>query len=330
MERLIEQMFDEVKRSRKRKIVCLSTTANINNPPLHVGGVRNTPTAICANFIFADLAWLRSVIEKFDGVADYFLLDCEWKNEAKDLQEVSRGLIQKSKILVYKPNDVTVEALDMWLAVMKPIQAGLRTAVLGCGNIGSKIGLKLAERGSTVLFWGRNRRRLEQVVSGLEIIKRGGGSFEISTEIHEVTRGADLLLGCTPGTPVVSARAISGLAPGALVIDVGNGTITEEGLREIERRNIRAYCLTPHAGFAGFMACWEQTREQLSRMHTKRVSSELTLISPGIIGGYGDVIVDDVESVGTVFGVCDGKGDTLPPGEAEPFLRRVERHVTGK
>ena len=35
------------------------------------------------------------------------------------------------------------------------------------------------------------------------------------------------------------------------------------------------------------------------------------LLSSGLLGGYGDIILDNIQKPKRIFGVCDGRGDFL-------------------
>src|SRR3989338_8690206 len=88
--------------SSKEKILCVSTTANLNNPVVYFGGMRETDTTIAGNIILRDASLLDEIVSVFDGVVDYFVVDCEVKNELKDLEALMLAKIKKSKVLVYK------------------------------------------------------------------------------------------------------------------------------------------------------------------------------------------------------------------------------------
>ena len=38
---------------------------------------------------------------------------------------------------------------------------------------------------------------------------------------------------------------------------------------------------------------------------------ELIYYRPGFLGGYGDIILDNIQKPKKIFGVCDGRGDFL-------------------
>lgn len=331
MEARLDQVFRDITSAvGVTRLVCLATTANLNNPPFYVGATRRTADTIAANFIFADLAMLPRVIARFDGAVDGFLVDCEHKNAAGELLQRAVELARSTEVRAFKPNDITVESLDSWLAELAVDWSGRRVAVAGVGNVGGKIALCLAERGARVALWRRDRDALRAIAHGLALLKRGTGEFVACDTLTDACRDAELILGCTPGIAVIDESAVTAAANGAIIIDVGNGTIGAEGLRAAQNNGIKVMCLTPNAGWHGFIARRNSARAQLASMRVRRLADGLTLISPGLIGPRGAVLVDDVDRPERIIGVCDGRGDILSPEQAKPFLELLERHDYGK
>lgn len=319
-----ESTYAKLKASGKTTIVSLSTTANVNLPDCYLGGLRETLDTIAANYIFSDLALLPEIIRFFDGKVDFFFLDCEQKNNAAALESEARNLIGKSEIVTYKPNDITVETLDTWLTELMPDMRGVDIAIIGAGNIGFKTALHLVERGANVALYSRNRQRVLTGIEGLQTFMRGEGSLRAAKSLKDAVKGCAILLGCSPGTPVIDAQAISAMTGDGLIIDVGNGTIAPDAIEKAIQQGIRTICLTPHAGYAGFITRWQQAKEQLGKMRSRQMENDVRVIGLGVFGAYGDILVDDVDDPQKTFGVCDGKGDILCDSEAEDFLKRLE------
>lgn len=311
------------------RFVVLATTANVRNAPFYVGGLRRGSGYAAANFIFRSVDRLADVVAAFDGQVDAFLIDVEVKNELCDLPAQAARLIRHSPCLQVKPNDMTVEALDMWLTLMRPTLEGASALIVGSGNLGGKLALKLAERGARVELVGRHTEKVRRIASGLMAISRGRGRIEPSAYTPDQwcpSGPVDVVLGCTPGVAGVSVAMVEHADAGALLIDVGNGTLSAEALECAARRQLAIYCLSPEAGFAAWVAAHGFAVQQLRRMTRRELPDGAAVVGPGVLGRYGDIIVDDPNGWSRVIGVCNGAGDTLPPEAADPFLAKLETH----
>ncbi len=322
LELSIQNIKKRLDASNKEKLLCLSTTANLNNPDVFFGGIRETPTTIAGNIIVRTLDNVESLIEIFDGYVSYFLVDCEIKNEVPNLEAYALTRVHKSKVLVYKPNDFTVASLDMLLACTRGSLRGQKVAIIGLGNVGAKIALKLCERGANILVYERAQERMSTVITGLNITKRSDTQILGFASPMEAVQGADIVLGCTPGIPAIDKTMVASLNPGAMIVDVGNGTLKEDGIVEARNRGIEIHVLSSFGGYLGMIEDWLFQRKMLSGMRQKQFDG-FTLIVPGILGAYGDILVDSIENMTRVIGLCDGKGDIMPIDEAKHFVQNI-------
>ncbi len=322
LELSIQNIKKRLDTSNKEKLLCLSTTANLNNPDVFFGGIRETPTTIAGNIIVRTLDNVEHLIEIFDGYVSYFLIDCEIKNEVPNLEAYALTRVHKSKVLVYKPNDFTVASLDMLLACTRGSLRGQKVAIIGLGNVGAKIALRLCERGANISVYERAQERMNSVITGLNITKRSDTNIRGFASALEAIHHADIVLGCTPGIAVIDKIMVASLNAGAMIIDVGNGTLTEDGIIEARNRGIEVHVLSSFGGYLGMIEDWLFQRKMLSGMRQKQFDN-FTLIVPGMLGARGDILVDSIEQTTRVIGLCDGKGDILPVDEAKQFIQNI-------
>jgi hypothetical protein len=318
---LIDRIATELMATQGKRYVALSTTANRNNPPFYVSGLRQGNGVAAANFIFAAPDLLPEVIARFDGRIEAFLLDTEIKNSLEDLVERAEKLIQKTPIVRIKPNDMTAMALDLWLAILLPTMRGISALIVGTGNIGAKIALMLAERGAEVRLLGRDMASVERIASGLNEIKRGHGHVMLADRDNPAT-GSSIILGCTPGISAVTSAMINQAAQDSIVIDVGNGTLFPEAVQAAHQRGISVFCLSSEAGFIGWIAALAHARDQIDHMKRRTFPNGIAVIGPGVLGAYGEIIVDDPDNWHRILGVCDGRGDVLRPEDGASFIQR--------
>ena len=101
---------------------------------------------------------------------DYIFLDAEKKFHQNfrtmvlrlTLKDLEKEMIKKSKILIFKANDLTLDAIDIFLSqiTLDDIRGmgNKKITILGAGNLGSKLALRLVERGANVCINRRNKK----------------------------------------------------------------------------------------------------------------------------------------------------------------------------
>ena len=131
-----------------------------------------------------------------DGLVDYIFIDAEKKlvtipspdlepfeffnlSHFRPIKSVEYGnisracikVIDKTPVYEYKANDITIEATWHFLIEKYTDLSGKNIVIIGAGNTGSKLALKLVECGSSISLVTNNSGRTKKVVEGLNRIK---------------------------------------------------------------------------------------------------------------------------------------------------------------
>ncbi|MFN8255586.1 MAG: NAD(P)-dependent oxidoreductase [Bacteroidales bacterium] len=316
----LHKIKEKLLASDKKKLLSISTTANVNNPDFVVGSLRETETTLAGNIILRSANYIEEIISFFDGLVDYFLLDPEVKNELHDLEQHAKKWIKKSKYLVYKPNDFTVAALDMLIAVKSGSLAGKKIAILGSGNIGAKTALVLCERGAHVYLYDKDAEKSEKVAIGFNLVAKSIQKI-IPVSTMEEIKEIDIVIGCTPGIKAITKEIV--IKTKNYLVDAGNGCFTGEAIACAKETNKPIYVLSSFPGYYGMIENWIKTMAMNERKKIKKVSSLVSLISPGILGTRGDILVDNPENPTKIIGICDGTGDVLYGTEAVDEMEKI-------
>ncbi len=306
-------------------VLCLATTTNINNPPVLIGSLRMYDGILAGNLIFRETTRLPEIIKYFDRAVSLFFVDCEIK-AGIDLGAIAIELIPQEKRHFFKPNDFTVEAADEWVAQRVPIMKGASIAIIGAGNIGTKLALRLAERGGNVNLVGRRVKALEAAVNGLNAMLRGDGAVTASPSIKEACTGSDIIIGCTAGSAVIDAEAVE-MSQASLLLDIGNGCFTRGAIAVAHDRGLLLEVLSPTAGWEGFIRRYVVTRKLQQGLGRRQINEMVWIVSRGVMGSIGDVLVDDITNPTRVIGVCNGLGDLLYGEEAMKKVKTAEKNL---
>ena len=307
-----------------KHFVSLSTTANLNNPGIHFTSIKNNKNLSIATFIFKSLELLPKIISTFDGKVDAFLIDVEVKNSVNNLEEKAKKLISKSAIIKIKPNDMTCLAFDSWINNVIPDFSKINVLIVSLGNLGFKIALSLVERGASVKIFGRNKSKLSNLKTTIDFIKSGKGKVDVVDENYDI-ENIDLVVGASPGVPVISLRMIKKIKKSAIIVDLGNGTLFPESINYLNNLNLKIFCISSEPGIWGWYEAHKHSELIFSNQKKKELDNGLTLISPGILGSYGHIIVDNPNNWNRVIGVCDGKGDVLNTEKSEFYIKKLKK-----
>ena len=307
------------------RVLCLATTANVNNPPVLIGSLRLADGILAGNLILRETATLPEIVKRFDGLVSRFFVDCEVK-AGIDLGTAVLELIPPNRRHFFKPNDFTVEAADEWVAQRMPILKGARVAIVGAGNIGAKLALRLAERGGEVRLVGQRIATLQATVQGLNAILRGSGAVIACPSIEEACTRAEVIVGCTAGTAAIDTEAVE-ISQGSLLLDLGNGCFTRGAIVAAQERGLLLEVLSPTAGWEGFLRRYAATRKLQQGLGRRQLDGEMWIVSRGVLGATGDVLVDDISQPARVIGVCNGMGDLLYGEEALQRIKTVEKNL---
>ena len=321
-------IFKELKETLKifkktKKITCLfiGNTVKKENLDFYITDVRENDKFIfvCA-IIFSDNI-ARNIAKFVDGKVDIILIDTEKKtysnkrNKIVNIERTTKEIIKKSKIFTYKGNDLTVDAADTFLSnyYLKDIRGvgGKKILIIGSGNIGFKLALKLVENGGNVFLYRRNTKILKNIVSSINFIKPKGTksiAYKLKTLSYNLSN-YDIIIGTTNGKAVLSKKHVSSFKKKVLILDIGKGIFEEKALQQaiVNQYNLFRLDITP--AYYAFLENINSTFEQnnLGSIKTKKIGS-LNLALKGILTLKDTIIVDQLNNATKIYGISDGFG----------------------
>lgn len=285
--------------------------------------LREVNTLMYGGVIVRDVKTAVEIARLVDGKVDYLILDSEkkiekiyyGKNDVGNMERHVREEISKSKILTYKGNDLAVEAIDFLLSQFIGDIGARQIAIIGFGNIGAKIALKLVERGAYIRAYRRDRKKLKKIVEGLNLVKSEHtiSPITVSHSIEAACKGASIVIASADSRGVITEKHLRGLeqsiAP--ILIDVGKGCFADSVVRKGDYSiyRIDVSMVQKHL----FAALLETNRHYSGKTLGRRTIREhgLKLVSLGLLGKRGEIVVDDIEKPTTIIGVADGKGSLI-------------------
>ena len=191
---------------------CIGNTRKVSSADMYLTPIRYSSELISGSVIVYSVRQAVKVAGYVDGKVDYVLVDTEKKvssslygDDIGNIERSVREIIRISKILTFKGNDLTVNSIDAFLEqalVAYPRGLGGKSvAIIGAGNIGSKLALKLVERGMNVTITRRDKTKLATIVDALNIIKPKETSVSVrgTTNNLAAAKNVDVLIGLSAG-----------------------------------------------------------------------------------------------------------------------------------
>jgi hypothetical protein len=285
--------------------------------------LRTTEKMVYAGIIVFSEKYAKLATKYIDGKTDYILVDAEKKIPPKkngkpsNIERRVKENLKKSKLWFFKGNDLTVDAVDILLTfLMKNDLRGIggkKIAIIGAGNIGTKIALLMVERGAKVFITRKSYDKLKNLTNTLNSIKPIYTKEKIVPIRDNITAmsSADIIIGTTNGKAVINKDILSKVKAKTIIVDVGKGTVFKDALTYAIKKKINIYRVDISAALNGFInKSLMIEKMKLEKLGRRKVLKE-TLVSGGLLGDYEEIIVDNVSKPNLVYGMSDGSGDFL-------------------
>ena len=325
---VVNQLTELAKKHKKKTAFFIGSTAKVNKGSFYFTPVRELTSVFFAGAVVYSEHQAFEICRDVDGKVDIILVDAEKKILSKDaltgtisnIERLARETVTISSLWTYKGNDLTVEAVDLLIEELFSSEAkgvgGKNAAILGAGNLGSKLALKLVERGMNVAITRRNKRKLHLIGVALNYIKPTPTIAKLTTATDHTKAciNADVVIGCARGNPVIYPETMEQIKDTAIIIDVGKGTLTPESIKLAYNRKIPIYRLVVTAAIEGLIQSLIFNKTSVSNLGRKTLHNNICLVTRGLLGSEGEVVVDNVNQPQYIYGLADGRGD---------FVRRL-------
>jgi hypothetical protein len=304
------------KLKKKKTCFLVGTTKKRSNQNYYITPYRESQKTIYAGAILYDNETAKKLANKIDGKVNYIFVDIEKKATNKknilvNIERETKATIKKSVVKNYKPNDITVNSIENFIQdYFRKDQKGVggkKILILGAGNIGSKIAIRLLESGANVFLFRRNKNKLKKISEVLNIIKPQHTKSRSNTINSNQLKfeNYDVIIGCSDNK--IKFKKIKELFKKPLIIDVGKGVFSQPDLNQLNKKNIPVFRLDIENSLSSFIDNNINTEIFFESSFINK-KNKLRLVKQGILGNVGDIIVDDVIKPKRIIGVCGKDG----------------------
>ena len=307
-----------------------------------------TPIRIGKNFVvtgaivFSEFEG-KKILKEIDGIFDVIYVDSEKKSKSSNLikidstnyykninnkddnsskeglfnlERLSSEIITKSKLRYFKGNDVTVESIDKLvfniLKHKKKLIGGSNILVVGMGNIGFKISLKLVERGANInILSTKNLSKSIKLIESINLIKPDQTISEtkiFDKNNFELIKNLDIIILTHLSTIDENTKIYNKTSKNCIFIDVGKGCLNPDQIKFLYNKGNLCYRLDIGDSIIDFI---ENDIRLLSKEFTPpnlKIINNKRIISRGLLGYEDDIVVNDIENPKFVYGICNGLG----------------------
>jgi hypothetical protein len=316
-----------VKRTKeKKKISCffIGNTKKKEEKNYYITPIRENERFVFSSCIVFNDSIAKKTAKILDGKVDYILVDTEKKIDSKNkfsgLVNIERSVkdsVKKSKLRVYKANDLSVLSAETlvnnYFLNDKRGVGGKKVLIIGLGNIGFKISLKLVESGATVFLFRRSQNKLLNLKNAINNIKPSATISKalILKKAPRNFKNYDIIIGCSDQASIISFKQIKGVSKKALVIDIGKGNFSLEATRYLIQNKINIFRLDVTSSYFSYLDNLIYTEKMYDKKNYIFKKNTINFVSQGIVGQKNDVIVDDVNNPKLIYGICDGTGNFI-------------------
>ena len=340
IKKILAQIKDIASLEGKKTVFMIANTAKIEDLDYYLIPVRNYDQVVVSGVVVFGEDVARKIPKIVDGLVDYILVDAEKKipdarSEFGVMANIERSvkeLVKKSVLISYKANDLTVDAADAFISEYFSNQVnsvgGKKIAIIGAGNIGSNLAIKLVERGAEVRLFRRSPDKLKLTVDYINETKPSYtfSKAYVSNSISEACNGVDVVIGATNGLAAIDSEVVNYISKNTLLIDIGKGSISQEAINKLEVSGIDMYRLSVESALEGLITSLISTHNTFVKKTGRKCYHGINIVSGGLIAKKGEIVVDNFSNPKYVYGIGNGYGDfnRIPDQKSSDLIKKLE------
>ena len=329
---------------KKKTGLFISNTKKKGEDKFYFTPIRETNSHVYFGIVLFDGQIAKKIAKIIDGKFDILFVDTEKKSQIgnKKIVNIERTIkknIKKTYIRFFKANDLTVNAAEDFLAFFfkNDIRnlAGKKILIIGIGNIGFKLSLRLVERGCSVHLYKRDKKKIDYFCRIINDIKPNGtlASAVPTKSLQDNLFKFDVIICAADKQNVLKISKKTKLKTKILFIDIGKGMFDSISQKVLRHRNIYVNRLDVTSSLNMLVTSTNTYRkfESKKRSQIKKIK-DYTFLSSGLLGQKNELIVDNPHNPKIIYGICDGQGDfiNLTRHEKLIIVEKISKRIKKK
>ena len=229
--------------------------------------------------------------------------------ELGNLFSTAKLLIKNPHVYEFKPNDITTDHAWLILSNFFGNLGSKKISIIGSGNIGFKLSLKLVESGVTVNMFRRNINVNSNLANCINLVKPKS-TLAVANAIDDKIKScikADAIVGCSNEINVIDEHMIKAMKPNGIILDVGKGNIKKSAIKFANKKNLKVIRCDITETLAHFINLYTNYMFEKNNYGRKKVN-DFFVVSGGFLGKKNDIVVDNYKKPSQILGIADGSG----------------------
>lgn len=325
--RVADELSTISKKTDKTSVFTIAWSPDPGNASPRFPFIRGDGAYVIGNAEVTTVEQARVIADIVDSSVDFVAADLgNLGAEQPPLSKAITGELEKSQLVPYRDHLAHVDAAYALLLRRHPDIEDEAISVVGLSNVGTRIAVRLVERGCHLAIWDPSQERR---IEGHELVdqwqrshqKEAQGSIRLWEPSNEEV---SLLLGTAVRDQVVTGDLVESIEVGGSLLDLGVGSLTPAAVRRASERKVDVHRLDMRAGLVGHLTTAIETEDLVGHVQGSGSIAGFTVVAGGAIGQRGDIVVDAAHDPTQVIGVADGSGGLLELSEKERFSDRIE------
>lgn len=302
----LKNNIKELNNSKKVKVFTFIISSGIYKT--YTSPVREDTKIITTGVVSSKIDFLKLLNLSEFKLIDYFFVDIKIKNNSNHNKKLLNFFQNQKNFFYFNPTDLTVESVLQYLSVKNDYNLN-NILILGTGNIGSKLSIKLYEFGHNIYFTKRNKRLGKILESFIDqnFIKNHNTVKLINIKKNNIEK-FDCIILCATKKNLLSSLNFNLFKGTKLIIEVGKNNLSKTLIKKLHEQNMEILRLSITNNLLGFLntfICY--IKNEMPKIGRKKYKNSF-IISGGFYGLYGDIVVDNFNNPKKVWGVADGHG----------------------
>ena len=307
------------KKEKKNRAFIISNTSD-KKTKKYLTPLRKSSNCIYGGAVVYDDLTTKKICQLLKNKIDYLFVDTEKKASRKkgaiNIERTVRENISLEKIFYFKANDLTVDAASSFLELLfhDDIRnvSNKKILIIGAGNIGFKLSLKLIERGVKVFLNGKRKVETDSLISTINKIKPVATMNEVK-HLHKIKKNSDqfdVIINVSNGNNKILKNKEIFLKKGVIFLEIGRNLFSNEVLNHFLNIGTTILRLDVSNSFNELIEKKINTKNELKKIKFSRSKKNgFNLISRGLLGLKGDIIVDDSTNPKIIYGRINEDGN---------------------